>query len=329
MKSHKYIILFATILIFGTILLKINDEIRIINSPDFNINVINSITLPILDDSEITFENFDNKMKKAKLVETCVLYIDIRESTQLSLEHKMTTLSKLYSSFVRGVIKCAMHYGGKVRNIIGDRVMVLFDPQNCFKNAVNTAILLNTFSIYIFNKYFRNNFVQCGIGIDYGKMLATKTGTIKRGIDSSEYKSLVWLGRPANIASKLADIANKSFSKTKIRVGQYYPYINDWHWSEHEFEEFFDSLELTYSPPIIARFKEPYQNVLSFFKTLVYESYPAILMTKKVYEGFKRSCPYEESIKKRWWKARKAEVAGYKEIIYGSNIYFTFGEKLV
>jgi len=310
------------------VLKEVNSETGVINSTSFSIDVTKAICLPSVDDSDITFENFDSNIKKAKAVQTTVLYIDIRHSTLLNLEHGAKALSKLYSSFVRGVIKCAACFGGKVRNIIGDRVMILFDPKNCFANAVNTAILLNTFSIFILNKYFKNDAIRCGIGIDYGLMLATKTGTIKRGTESSEYKSLVWSGTPANIASRLADIANKRFSRSKVQLGQYYPYIDHWHWTEQELEEFFDSLELTYSPPVIAQFKPPYWNVLGFFKTLVYTTYSPIVMSKKVYDGFRISCPNDRSVREKWWKPKKVNLAGYKDIVYQGSVFFNSGKEL-
>jgi adenylate cyclase len=310
------------------VLLEVNDETKVINSTNFNIDVTRAVCLPSLDDSDITFEIFDNMTKRAKVVATCVLYVDIRKSTRLNFEHNAETLSKLYSSFIRGTIKCAMHFSGKVRNIIGDRVMILFDPENCFANAVKTAILLNTFSNYILNRHFKDDSIQCGIGIDYGPMLATKTGTIKRESDSYEYKSLVWLGQPANVASKLADIANKRFFRTKVRLEQYNPFTYQWHTTQQELEEFFDSLELTYSYPIIARFREPYWNVLRFFKTLVYNSYSPILMTKAVYDGFSNSCPQEESVRGKWWKPRKVKVGGYNGIVYQGGVFFTFGKEL-
>ena len=33
--------------------------------------------------------------------------------------------------------RCGGYFGGKVRSIIGDRLMVIFDKQNCFTSAVN------------------------------------------------------------------------------------------------------------------------------------------------------------------------------------------------
>ena len=59
----------------------------------------------------------------AKTITTCVLYIDIRKSTELNLKHKPETLTKLYAAFMRSMIKAAQHYEGKVRNIIGDRIV--------------------------------------------------------------------------------------------------------------------------------------------------------------------------------------------------------------
>src|SRR5262249_45695169 len=105
--------------------------------------------------------------------------------------------------------------------IIGDRVMVLFESTNCFVNGVNTAILINSVCRYVINKHFKYNEVTFGIGIDYGTMLATKTGVRRHGSAQQSYRSLVWLGRPANIASKLTDKANKDAEKVtidKVRV---------------------------------------------------------------------------------------------------------------
>ena len=87
--------------------------------------------------------------------------------------------------------------------------MVLFDPAKCFENAVDTAKLMNSVCRYVINKNFAHNEVEFGIGIDYGRMLATKTGIRRHGNAQQSYRSLVWLGRPANIASKLTDNASK------------------------------------------------------------------------------------------------------------------------
>ncbi len=231
---------------------EIKEEVSTVVSPNFNIEITDANIVPSTNDPGLTFANLDTKTKKCKSYETCVLYIDLRNSTTMSLTHYPKTLAKMYSVFVRSMVRSAEYFGGRVRNIIGDRVMVLFERKDCFQNAVNTAFLLNTVSSRILNKQFKNNTIKCGIGIDYGKMLIVKAGTVKQGNQREFGKSLVWLGRPANIASKLTDLANKSsyFSTPGVHVGNYYPYTQDWHWYDQELDEFVSKLSKTVLTPL-------------------------------------------------------------------------------
>jgi class 3 adenylate cyclase len=197
---------------------EIDDEVSTLLGADFAIEVTNTENVPHASDPAITFPDVTAKSQGAKLIETSVLYIDIRRSTELNFSHKPKTVAKLYTAFVRAMTRVARHYDGHVRGIIGDRVMVIFDRANCYTNAVNCAIAMNTVSSQIINKYFKANEVSCGIGIDAGKMLATKTGVRRHGVEQSNYRSLVWLGRPANIASKLTDLANKPAETAQVKV---------------------------------------------------------------------------------------------------------------
>jgi adenylate cyclase len=156
----------------------------------------------------------------------------------MNLCHKPRTLAKLYSSFIRSMARGSEYYGGKVRNIIGDRLMVVFDKENCYLNSIKTAILLNSIAQYTINKKFVHNDFKCGIGIDYGKMLVTKAGIIKYGHENENYKSLVWLGRPANIASKLTDLANKAHCESIIEIA-----TGNWSRHKESIMEFLKNLE--------------------------------------------------------------------------------------
>jgi class 3 adenylate cyclase len=89
-------------------------------------------------------------------------------------------------------MKAAGYYNGKVRNVVGDRVMIVFDKASCFSSAYKTALLLNSVVSKLLNKNFTKNDIKTGIGIDYGKMLITKAGIIKSGFENTNYKSLVW-----------------------------------------------------------------------------------------------------------------------------------------
>ena len=56
--------------------------------------------------------------------------------------------------------------------------MVVFDTQDCFSKAIDTAVLMNSIAKHVINKHFKHNEVKCGIGIDHGKILITKVGII-------------------------------------------------------------------------------------------------------------------------------------------------------
>lgn len=307
-----------------TLLDTLEDEIEIIHNSNFEIEITETKYVPNFDDSNLTFENLDTKKKKVKTIETCVLFIDIRKSTSLNLKHYPQTMAKLYSSFIRGMIKAAEYYDGKIRNIIGDRIMVVFDSYNCYTNAVNTAVLMNTISQEIINKKFKNNAFTCGIGIDYGKMMVTKCGTIKQGHENANYKSLVWLGQPANIASKLTDEANKSstsYIKDGLYVGFHFPSLKEeWDWYFKTPKEFVDSLQFTYTPKIIYKneyFKSCFQTTKTYSNN---DSTPPILMTEKVYTGYKSENPNSDSIKKGWWSKKSRKISDYSGIVYGGDV---------
>lgn len=97
---------------------EIADEVGSILSADFQIGVVATDMVPHSADPAITFPNLDAKKQGAKLIDTCVLYIDIRRSTELNLTHKPRTVAKLYSAFVRAMTRCARHHMGHVRGLL-------------------------------------------------------------------------------------------------------------------------------------------------------------------------------------------------------------------
>lgn len=299
---------------------EIDEEIEAVFDPSFIIEIFDTTKVPHFDDSYLTFDNLDAKTKKCKRLESCVLYVDIRNSAALSTEKQPKTLSKIYSAFVRSMIKVAKYNNGHVRNIIGDRVMVIFDQEKCFTNALETAIVMNSVAQYIIDKHYSGEF-KCGIGIDYGKMLVTKAGQVRRGTQTEFYRSFVWLGRPANIASRLTDLANKSITSTNgaVYVGRYYQPTNKWLWFYESYQEFLGDLEETQSR--VLRHKDPYFH--SFLDTIQTStiSYQPILMTSAVYEGYKKENPQGNSIKRGWWKKQVVDIKEYKGDVYGGDVY--------
>lgn len=301
-------------------------EITGILSSGFSVDVVETTTVPSANDPAITFPNLVTGKQSCKLIETCVLYIDIRKSTELNLTHRRTTVAKLYSAFGRSMTKCARYFGGHVRGIIGDRVMVVFDSQNCFKNAVETAVLMNSVSKYLIDKNFPHNEIKCGIGIDFGKMLITKVGAIRRGIETKNYQGLVWLGRPANVASKLTDLAHKSkedFELKHVQAAFDFPGSTNWQWIDQTFENFvsgFDTVPLT---NYIVH-KNPHFR--SFIKSSTWietkKSTPPILMTKEVWHGFVKEFPDCDSVKNGWYSKKDVQLGEYKGEVYGGDVVF-------
>jgi adenylate cyclase len=304
---------------------ELSDEVGTILGQDFAVTATNTKTVPHSSDGAITFPNLDAKTQACKLIDTCVLYIDVRRSTELSIRHKPQTVAKLYSAFVRAMTKCARHYNGHVRGIIGDRIMVIFDCDDCFRKAVDCAILMNSTAQHVINKHFTKNDVHCGIGIDAGKMLVTKTGFRRRGVEQHNYKNLVWLGRPANVASKLTDIANKpaeGFNADMVRIG-YNTALGGISWFNEWPSNFAKKIQNT----VLTGFRYSDPKYAAHFMTTEYietrPKTPPILMTDPVYKALRAGCPDVNYIKNNLFKKVVIKVPGYSSDVYGGDVVFS------
>lgn len=295
--------------------------------------------VPSRHDNSFTFERGLDKVGKE--IETTVLYVDIRNSVELNRKHHIQTMGRIYTAFTKCVLKIARNHGGSVRNIIGDRVMIVFPTQNCFTNAVNCAISINHASKYVIAKIFPEVDFKCGIGIDYGKMNVVKVGLHRIGEEGYENRNLVWVGYPANIASRLTDIANKTIESTEVEV-IYYPYIPSFPIftpgvglgrgnffeggysktpstivvDELDFVKKIDYgsiLGITYSGGKLERFKKIKKSI----------SYRPILITKAVYDGFKKENPQLNALK--WLTPLKNHnIKNVSLDIYHADIYWKF-----
>jgi adenylate cyclase len=301
---------------------ELDNDLRSILDGAFRVTISSTNTVPSVDDPALTYPNLDTGEQRCKLLESCILHVDIRDSTAIGAKHRRETLVGLYSAFVRAMSKSAAFYNGRVRNIIGDRVMVLFDRQNCFSNAVCTAILMNSVAKYMLDTHFKHNDIRCGIGIDYGPMLIAKAGVIKRGMESPASRSLVWLGRPANVASKLADEANKFdwWSVPMVQEGYFDPYLRQLIWIRVPESEFLHKIQPTYSQFI----RHQNEAFSTFFQSEDIESewFPPILMTREVLQGLISESALSEKVRTDFWKEQDLTVSGYAGTIYGGDVIF-------
>lgn len=189
---------------------------------------IRSITEQSVEQIEInsdlppTVEQLEDNNKTYSIM-AAILFIDIRKSTYLTENSQAKSMVKIYRSFMRMAVDCVRKNGGVTRQFLGDRIMGVFIDsvdeegnisERAVDKAVNAARSLQTVIDFSLNKHLKSNVngkvIECGIGIDYGKVLVTWVGM--HGVESDDSKedekSCVWVGNTTNYASKYSDIAS-------------------------------------------------------------------------------------------------------------------------
>ncbi|WP_138993489.1 adenylate/guanylate cyclase domain-containing protein [Larkinella sp. C7] len=322
-----------------SLLQDIEGEINDIFNQSFSLDTTDTKLVPNYDSPGLTFER--NNAKRGKELTTCVLYIDIRESTKISndLKNKKDILAKVYTAFAKSMITAADSYDGYIRNIIGDRVMVVFSPENCFNNAINCAITMNTIAHKIFPKYYKESTFKCGIGIDFGNMRVLKVGRPRRDEEKNSFKNLVWLGDTANIASKLTDIASKSFEDTVYKISYLRSNGRFPRFGESERDRLFSFLNLPKTEELTAiefsnriifennkiLIKDSFGisdlNVTSIEKKKVKLIFPPILISGIVYAEFSKLNNERNDIKENLWKIQpKSKYLKSIKTVYGADL---------
>ncbi len=156
-----------------------------------------------------------------KDIDIAVLYIDIRNSSKITNSHSSENAAKIYKVFHKAMIFAGKKYGGEIGGFAGDRIMIVF-PLNPSKhpraNAVKTAIYMQYILSQLVNLILNNDIFQhtlnCGIGIDFGKVLVVKVGQAGSGNNDR-----IWTGDAANYASKLAELGSGIYTSPEVYDG--------------------------------------------------------------------------------------------------------------
>ncbi|MCM3444743.1 adenylate/guanylate cyclase domain-containing protein [Metabacillus halosaccharovorans] len=183
---------------------EIKEKIEDIFTTDMEVEDYTGDTVPSIDDLPDS--------NKGLLITNCsILFVDIRSSTQLSDRSQAKSMAKIYRAFARAMSMCIYACGGSVRQIAGDRVMGVFvddELESAVNKAIDTGRAILTVVEHIFNPLCKSNInnktIQCGVGIDSGRVLTTSVGIEH---DNDDSRDLVWAGKIANIASKHTDLA--------------------------------------------------------------------------------------------------------------------------
>lgn len=133
-----------------------------------------------------------------------VLYIDMRGSTKVLNAHRKRVVAKLHMIYYHAVVKIAKSNGGEIRSFNGDSLLVFFQgtSKGILSLAVLTAMEIRHAITDLINDNLKNYMdIDFGIGLDYGKILATKVGI--GGTDTT--KDLIWIGNAVNKSTVLSD----------------------------------------------------------------------------------------------------------------------------
>ncbi len=216
---------------------KLDNRIKQITEQSVEQIDINSNLPPTIDDLH------DNN--KTYSIIAAILFVDIRKSTLLTETSQQKSMVKIYRSFMRAVVDCVRKSDGVTRQFLGDRIMGVFidsiDEQgNVIHSAVDKSIeaarSIATAIDFSVNNHLKENvngkLIECGIGIDYGKVLVTQVGMY--GVETDEQKeseiNCVWVGNTTNYASKFSDFAKggEIFISENVYQNLSVSYKNGW-----------------------------------------------------------------------------------------------------
>jgi adenylate cyclase len=152
-------------------------------------------------------------------LELAMLFIDIRESTQIVDNLRRETAAKMYKAFLWGVAKIARMNDGELRSFNGDGLLVAFVGDTKETNAAKAARQMAWFGQKVLkprlDSVFQGNFslrkkrinFDFGIGVDVGKVLV-----VRGGIRGDNNNDLVWVGNATNFAVHLSQKAGLPFN---------------------------------------------------------------------------------------------------------------------
>ena len=138
-------------------------------------------------------------------LEGTVLYADMSDSTKLVDSHPNTYAAEIYKAYLYCAAKLIRAEGGTITAYDGDRVMAVFLGDYKNTSAVRAALKLNWARINVVNPALKAQYpsrdyvVKHSVGIDTSSLFVARTGI--RGSND-----LVWVGRSANYAAKLATL---------------------------------------------------------------------------------------------------------------------------
>lgn len=184
---------------------------------------------------------------KAAKMQATALFIDVRQSSDITEAFRLQTAAKMMKGYFRGAVKIVRANNGHVRSFNGDGMLAFFMGDYRSNNAAKAAMQVRWFVGKVlqpeFQSYFKNNLTalgkaldfSIGCGLDEGQIFAVRVG-IKGTND------VAWVGRPTNTAAKLASIPDPNRIRVTRavyeRLNKDRKYAGDKHmWKDEVFKE--------------------------------------------------------------------------------------------
>jgi adenylate cyclase len=161
----------------------------------------------IINSDQVLIEPQIPKGNKVIDVETSVLFIDIRNSSELSQKLKTTNMTKLYKMF--GIISsmAVRENSGIIFQFAGDGFMAAFNSKNDINsrlNAYNSAIRIKNLIEKVYSGVVDKEwFFECGYAIATGHIYMTRLKAKPFKLHSFG----IFPGNPTNLSSKLCELA--------------------------------------------------------------------------------------------------------------------------
>lgn len=174
-------------------------------------NELRAIRDSAIEVENITYIPADNEVSKKSIIKNLqcsIMFVDMRNSTQMQDINGRKNMVKIYKMFARLVIKAVEENGGKVMQIVGDGFLCLFvnDEINSGQKAINAAISINTYVSKAYNEIVNDKWtIGFGCGICSGHVYITKIGVKGK----NKCSQLAFPSSVTNYASKFCGLADK------------------------------------------------------------------------------------------------------------------------
>lgn len=154
--------------------------------------------------------------KWLRIDDVVCVFIDMKNSTQLSVQTQDKTTASVYQYFTNTAVKMLNAFNASYIDIKGDGAFGLFEKKNIYR-ALCSAISFKTFSYRYLSDPNTNSGIFCHIGMDMKSVLVKRMGLRKVG-ETTLKQNEVWAGKPVNMASKLAPLGENNNLVVSDRV---------------------------------------------------------------------------------------------------------------